>query len=128
MSKPIIDTSVLIDFLRGKAPAVGYLGNTPAAGKHCTHLIVAAELLAGSRNKLEMNVIDSFLASFELVIPNESDGLAALSLYRNFHLSHNVDWPDCQIAATALRLGNEVVTLNVKHYSAFPGLKVVKPY
>ena len=29
--------------------------------------------------------------------------LAALALYRAHRLSHGVDWPDCQIAATALR-------------------------
>ena len=61
-------------------------------------------------------------------MPDEADGLAALDLYRHFRLSHGVDWPDCQIAATALRLGVEVYTQNVKHFTAFPGLRVVRPY
>jgi predicted nucleic acid-binding protein len=54
--------------------------------------------------------------------------MAALNLYRQFRLSHGVDWPDCQIAATASRLDVEVVTTNLKHFNAFPGLRVARPY
>jgi len=54
--------------------------------------------------------------------------LSALDLYREFRLSHGVDWPDCQIAATAMRLGIEVFTQNVKHFTAFPVVRVVRPY
>jgi predicted nucleic acid-binding protein len=85
-------------------------------------------LLTGARDKTEQNLIDSFLQSFDLAVPNETDGLSALDLYRQFRLSHGVDWPDCQIAATALRLGVEVFTQNVKHFTAFPGLRVVRSY
>jgi predicted nucleic acid-binding protein len=73
-------------------------------------------------------LVDSFLASFDLALPTESDGLSALELYRRHRLSHGVDWPDCQIAATAARLGVEVFTQNVKHFTAFPGLRVVRAY
>jgi predicted nucleic acid-binding protein len=124
----MFDSSILIDCLRGRADAVAFLATQSAAGLTRTHLLVAAELLAGSRDKNEQNLIDSFLQSFDLALPNESDGLSALDLYRRFRLSHGVDWPDCQIAATALRLGVEVFTQNVKHFSAFPGLRVVKAY
>jgi hypothetical protein len=93
-----------------------------------THLLVAAELLTGARDKTEQMLIDSFLQSFSLALPNEADGLVALDLYRQFRLSHGVDWPDCQIAATALRLHVEVFTQNVKHFGAFPGLNLVRAY
>lgn len=73
-------------------------------------------------------MIESFLADFELLSPNESDALAALELFKKYHLSHGVDWPDCQIAATALRLGLEVHTQNVKHFAPFPGLRAVRAY
>jgi predicted nucleic acid-binding protein len=33
-----------------------------------------------------------------------------------------------QIAATAQRMGVEVFTQNVKHFTAFPGLRVVRAY
>ena len=81
-----------------------------------------------ARNKGEQNLIDSFLQTFDLAVPDQTDGMAALDLYRQFRLSHGVDRPDCQIAATALRLGVEVFTQNVKHFTAFPGLRVVRAY
>jgi predicted nucleic acid-binding protein len=36
-----------------------------------------------------------------------------------------IDFPDLIIGATALHLGFDVATLNVKHFQAIPGLKVV---
>lgn len=90
--------------------------------------MVAAELFAGARDKAEQSHIESFLTAFTIHLPTESDAMTALDLYKQYRLSHGVDWPDCQIAATALRRGLEVFTLNVKHFAAFAGLKVVKAY
>ena len=128
MSSAIIDSSVLIDCLRGRGGAVAFLNSRLAAGVPVTHVMVAAELLVGARDKREQTIIEAFLARFQLVSPDEADGLAALDLFRKFHLSHGVDWPDCQIAATAIRLGVEVYTQNIKHFAAFTGLRVVKAY
>ena len=128
MTGGLIDSSVLIDCLRGRSEAVAFLTARTATGHPSTHLIVAAELLAGARDKRELAVIDAFLSGFDLAVPTESDGLAALALYRDHRLSHGVDWPDCQIAATALRLGVGVYTQNVKHFTAFAGLPVERAY
>lgn len=124
----LFDSSVLIDCLRGRPAAVTFLAAASAAARLRTHLLVAAELLTGARDKNELALIDSFLSAFDLAVPDAPDGLAALDLYRRFRLSHGVDWPDCQIAATALRLGTAVFTQNVKHYNVFPGLRVVRAY
>ena len=128
MSSGILDSSVLIDCLRANPDAVSFVAALTAGGGAATHVIVVAELLAGARDKREQALIDSFVASFAIVSPNESDCTMALDLYRRYHLSHGVDWPDCQIAASALRLNVEVYTQNVKHFAAFPGLRVVRPY
>jgi hypothetical protein len=128
MSTGIFDSSILIDCLRGRAHAIAFLATQSTASHPHTHLLVAAELLTGARDKSEQRLIDSFLQTFDIALPNETDGLTALDLYRQFRLSHGVDWPDCQIAATALRLDVEVFTQNVKHFTAFPGLRVVRAY
>lgn len=120
--------SPIIDSLRGRADAISFLGAQSAGARPRTHLLVAAELLAGARDRTEQNLIDSFLQTFDLALPDEADGLAALDLYRRFRLSHGVDWPDCQIASTAMRLGASVFTQNVKHFTAFPGLRAVRAY
>jgi predicted nucleic acid-binding protein len=128
MNGGIFDSSVVIDCLRGRADAVSFLAVQSRVGRPRTHLLVAAEVLTGARDRNEQDLIDSFLRAFEVSVPDEFDGLTALDLYRKYRLSHGVDWPDCQIAATALRTGLEVFTLNVKHFAAFPGLRVVRPY
>ena len=122
MTNPIIDSSILIDCLRGRAEAIAFLTAQSTEKRPRTHLLVAAELLAGARDKDELALVDSFLASFDLTLPTESDGLSALELFRRLRLSHGVDWPECQIAATTARLGVEVFTQSVKHLTAFPGL------
>lgn len=128
MTGGMFDSSILIDCLRGRGNAIAFLATQSTAGRARTHLIVAAELLTGARDKNEQNLIDSFLQNFDLTVLSEADGLSALDLYRQYRLSHGVDWPDCQIAATAIRLDLDVLTQNVKHFSAFPGLRVVRAY
>jgi len=69
----IIDSSVLIDCLRGRVDAIAFLAAQSAGGPARTHLLVAAELLAGARDKSELNLINSFLQSFDLAVPTEAD-------------------------------------------------------
>jgi hypothetical protein len=124
----IFDSSVLIDCLRGRPDAISFLALQSATTRARTHLVVAAELLTGARDKNEQKLIDSFLQTFDLAIPTQADGRTALQLYLQFRLSHGVDWPDCQIAATAIRLDAPVFTQNVKHFGAFPALRVARAY
>lgn len=128
MNNGIIDSSVLIDCLRGTPTAVAYLAAVAASGQIATHVIAAAELYVGARDKREQAAIESFLSAFDLVLPTEADGQMALDLFKAHRLSDGVDWPDCQIAATAIRLDVEVHTLNTKHFKAFAGLRVLKAY
>ena len=37
----------------------------------------------------------------------------------------SIDFPDLMIGATALHLGFDVATFNVRHFQAIPGLKVI---
>ena len=128
MSSGIFDSSVLIDCLLGRANAIAFLATQSAIARPSTHLLVVAELLTGARDKSEQMLIDPFLQTFDVALPSEADCLATLDLYRKFRLSHRVDWPDCQIAATASSLGVEVFTQNVKHFTAIPGVSVVRAY
>lgn len=121
----MLDSSILIDCLRGRSDAVAFLASQASP---TTHVVVAAEPLAGARDKNEQKQIESFLVSFLIISSSELDGLAALDLYKKYYLAHGVDWPDCQIAATALRFGLAVYTLNVKHFAAFAGLSAIRAY
>jgi predicted nucleic acid-binding protein len=43
-------------------------------------------------------------------------------------LSHGVEFFDCLVATTALRMNTPVHSRNVKHLSAVPGITTVQPY
>ena len=72
--------------------------------------------------------IEAFFAPFQIHRPDESDADLSIDLLKSCRLSHGVGWPDCLIAATALRSSLTVVTTNVKHFSVIPTLQVVRPY
>src|SRR5215211_5877041 len=108
MSDPIVDSAVLIDYLRGHAAAVAYLSTLRAAARPVTHVVVLAELVEGARDLKEQTALRAFLSGFDVVAPTEADALLSIDLLAGFRLSHGVGWPDCLIAATALRLGRAV--------------------
>ena len=80
MSGGILDSSVLIDCVRGRANAIAFLAAQSTITRPSTHLLVVAELLTGARDKGEQRLIDSFLQAFDLALPNEADGLTALEV------------------------------------------------
>jgi predicted nucleic acid-binding protein len=128
MARSLIDTSILVDMFRGHPTAVKVVSASLSAGEAYVHPLVAAEILAGSRNRRELASFDRALAAMQPVVSEPSDWDGCLRLFRVCFLTHGVGWEDCLVAATALRLDYEVMTLNVKHFQAIPGLKVVRPY
>jgi predicted nucleic acid-binding protein len=128
MANRLIDTSILIDMFRGHVGAAQYVSATIASQEARLHPLVAAEILAGSRNRREMAQFDRALSVLPPVVCAAADWDACLALFRALHLAHGIGWEDCLIAATALRLNLGVATLNAKHFQAVPGLQVVRAY
>ncbi|HVU63084.1 MAG TPA: PIN domain-containing protein [Phycisphaerales bacterium] len=87
-----------------------------------------AEVIAGARNRRDLRDLSEVLDRFDRVrvVPGDFDHCVAFA--KRHTLSHGVGWPDCLIAATALRLALPVVTLNDRHFRLFRGLRVVRPY
>lgn len=120
----LIDTDVLVDYLREFAPAVEYLESLE--DDLCTSSIVVAELYGGVREGKERQALESLLSVFE-IMPIEAD-LAERGglLRRDYAPKHGTGLADALIAATAQQRGAELVTLNAKH---FPMLQnIVVPY
>lgn len=122
MSKAIlVDTDVLIDFLRGNDKAISFID------EFSPHIIlspiVIAELYAGVKGANELTVLDNFVSLFR-VIPIDSEIAKAGGLYKHdFGKSHGVGLADAILAATTDRENAELKTLNVKHYPMIKGLK-----
>jgi predicted nucleic acid-binding protein len=128
MPDVLVDSSVIIDHLRGRPQATSYLANLESSGALATHAVVVAEVLSGARDSREQRDIDQLFQHFSLLTVSEADSRDSLTLLRQFRLSHGVGWLDCLIASTAIRLAVPVANLNIKHFAVFPGLRVFAPY
>lgn len=123
----LLDTSILVDVLRGYAEARDWIDSI-AEDHRFTSVITAAELVAGCRNRAEQRNIDRELKMYTLVWLDEDISQNALDLYRRFYLSHGIGFHDCLIAATAMRRNYRVATLNLKHFRIFLKVKANRPY
>ncbi len=85
-------------------------------------------MYAGALDRRDLNRLVGGVAHLRRVRVEARDFDHCLAFVRRLALSHGVGWPDCLIAATALRLGLPIVTLNDKHFKVFKGLKVRRPY
>ena len=120
----LIDTDVLIDFLRGHEEAMSLVAVN--SERIVVSSIVVAELYAGVRggaDGAEQGVLERLLALFR-VLPVDR-GIARLGgLYkRDYGKSHGVGLADAIIAATATEEDAELMTLNVKHYPMLTGIE-----
>lgn len=124
----VLDTSVLIDHLRGRPKAATEIIPT-AIGRGdelwSSHL-VRVEVLAGMRPAEEAATRD-LLRLIDWVDVDESLAEAAAALGRRFLPSHpGIEVTDLVVAALVDQLGAELKTTNVKHFPMIDGLK--SPY
>ena len=114
MGKIIIDTDVLIDFLRGHPGAKEVLESLEAEDLPCCSVITIAEIRAGMRPSEEKK-------TFALL-----DGLESLSIDKEIALlagklrlqskQSRLELDDCLIAATALHHNSMLLTHNPRYY------------
>jgi len=124
MPKPIlVDTDVMIDFLRGHPKAVSLFKTHT---RIMLSSIVVAELYAGVKGDHELAVLDDFI-SFCHVVPVTREIARTGGMHkRDYAKSHGVGLADAIIAATAQIEEVELKTLNLKHYPMLKRLKA--PY
>ena len=123
----LVDTNVLVDCLRGTIPAQKWLQEL-AQQPFAVPAVAAMELVMGCRDRADLERIQRFLATFEVIWPEASEFAAAYQLLLNHRLSSGINIPDCLIAATAITRGARLYTFNFKHFRAVPGLDVAHPY
>src|ERR1700758_4734353 len=95
----LIDTDVLIDFLRGQVDAVAYMeGLTEPL---LMSVVTMADLYSGVRDGDERKALDIFITVFELVPVDENITQKGGLFRRDYRKSHNAGLADALIAATA---------------------------
>jgi predicted nucleic acid-binding protein len=120
----LIDTDVLIDYLRGKPQAIQYLENLTEF--LLVSSITIAELYAGVREGKERKALDEFVRAFEVVPVNDEIAVKGGLYRRDYFKSHNVGLADAIIAATSEIRNAYLVTLNQKHFPML--INVIVPY
>ena len=123
----LIETSVLVDFLRRYSPARSWIDGLPE-GDAAISVVTAAELLAGCRNRREQKAVEDELAGYPTIWDSEATSQLALDWYRQFHLSDDVGFLDFPIGAAAYQHSLVLCTLNDKHFRPFPDIRIEQPY
>ena len=82
MSETIVDSSIVIDYLRGRRVAQEFLDGLRVRDELATHVVVVAEVLAGARNLQELIEIDRAVKVFRMVPIGAEDSFASLELYK----------------------------------------------
>ena len=117
----LLDTDVLVDFLRGHSEAVAFVNAHSA--RIILSSIVVAELYAGVRGDREQAVLEALISLFR-VVPVSGEIAKTGGLYkRDYGKSHGVGLADAILAATAESENAELKTLNTKHYPMLQGLR-----
>jgi predicted nucleic acid-binding protein len=121
--KVLLDTDVLIDYLRDCDAAVVYLESLPEP--LLVSAITVAELYSGVREGKERNILDQFMRAFDKIPIDNNIAIKAGLFRRQYGPSHGVGLADALVAATAEVYNAKVVTLNKSH---FPMIKTIVPY
>jgi predicted nucleic acid-binding protein len=125
MTDPLLfDTDVLIDFLRFQTDAVSYLNSRTE--RLLVSAITVAELYTGVRVGRETTELVALLGILEVISVDRDTAEMAGRFRQTYRKSHHLDITDALIAATAVREGATLVTLNRKHFPMIPNLIV--PY
>lgn len=122
--KLIVDTSILIDKLRGGRKWDNFLENLDNGVELYLPSIVIFELFSGlSSKKTQVSFkIFSFRKFFSEIDLTFEIAKRAGELNRD--IAGNLDLPDYIIAASAIEIGAQVVTLNKKHFSKISGVSI----
>lgn len=114
MKKIVVDTDVLIDFLRGRKKVQAFLLSAVEESVIYCSAITVAEIHAGMRES-ERGKTTDLIDSLNIVdvtreIAEKAGG------YRRYEKRQSIELDDCLIAATAFIKGAFLATRNVKHY------------
>jgi predicted nucleic acid-binding protein len=120
----LIDTDVLIEYLRGRGEAVGYLESLTA--DLYLSVISVAELFSGVKSEDEAKSLEQLLQAFVILPVTEKTARLGGLYRRQYRPSHGTGLADALIAATFEESGANLVTFNRRHFPMISGITV--PY
>lgn len=121
----LFDSCILIDILRGYAPAIDYMEREKRVKS--LSAVTIGELYAGLRKPKEESALLALLKEFSCHALDEQTAKLGGSFRQKFGPSHHTDFNDALIAATAHTHGLTLITRNAKHFPML-GDGVESPY
>ena len=125
-SGELVDTDILIDVLRGHAPAVEWfrsLDELPSVPG-----FAVMELIQDADDEERIQKALKLVAPLRVLWPSADHCALALADFRRFHLSHGLGLLDALIGACAIERSATLLTFNHKHYRVNPNLSMAEPY
>ena len=120
----LIDTDVLIEYLRDRSEAVEYLEGLTS--DLYMSVISVAELFAGVRDDEEEKSLEQLLLAFVVLPVTEKTARLGGRYRRDYRGSHGTGLADALIAATSEENGADLVTFNRRHFPMVS--KITAPY
>jgi predicted nucleic acid-binding protein len=119
----LFDSTVLIAHLRGVAAATGLLRQAVADDAAACSVLSRVEIEGGMRSD-ERGQVARLFNALRLEPVTDAIAVRAGEMLRAHRRSHpGIDVVDFVVAATAEVTGAELLTLNVKHFPMFKGLR-----
>lgn len=117
----LIDTDVLIWYLRGHEKAASFLDSLQVLKLSA---ITWMELVQGCRNRLELERLKKDLSRRQVVILQVSDAISerATALVETHFLGDGLQLADALIASTAIEHSLTLSSANYKHFRPIQGL------
>ncbi len=131
---PILDTDILISFLRNKKKAVNTMNSLIKSNMILTTTIInVGELYTGaylsSQVAKDINAIEKFLEKFEILEYSKEDSRVFGQIQANLIKTGNkIGKMDTIIGSIALNRNEVLITRNIKHFKKIPLLKIKNWY
>lgn len=126
-ASPVLDSDVLIDYLRGSGPGRDLVRALAGTLAYRITAVTAFELSLGHSYGSNPGPVDALLAAPCLILTREA-GLLAGSLLRELRAAgEGIDVRDAMQAGICLNARAPLITRNAAHFARVEGLNVMAP-
>jgi tRNA(fMet)-specific endonuclease VapC len=126
-SGPVLDSDVLIDYLRGAGPGRDLVRTLSQGAGYRVTAVTAFELALGRSYRQNPRPVHALLAAPLLTLTRKAGlrGGALLGELRRAGMT--IDVRDAMQAGICLETASTLVTRNVSHFERVPGLRIAHP-
>jgi tRNA(fMet)-specific endonuclease VapC len=125
--RPVLDSDVLIDYLRGAGPGRDLVRSLIHGAGYRVTAVTAFELALGRSYRENPRPVHALLAAPLLTLTRRAGLRGGMLLGDLRGDGEAIDVHDAMQAGICLETGSVLITRNVSHFERFPGLRVTDP-